>query len=404
MLENVQGRNIVLGVSGGIAAYKSVELCRRLVDAGAYVAPIMTEDAHRFIGPVTLSALASEPEQTSLWDDASPNPHTRLGQNADVIVVAPATARVIAAYAMGLSHDVLVATLIATRAPVVLCPAMHTEMWEHPSVQHNIEVLRSRGVIIVEPQAGRLAGGDIGTGRLADTDSIASAIDSVLAASHDLSGVSVLVTAGGTREPIDAVRVIANRSSGKQGYAVAENAARRGAIVTLVTTVDRPTLASITVIPVETADDMLRAVACHSDSSDVIIMSAAVADFRPVHRSDGKIKKADGVPEIVLEKTPDILAGLGARKREGQILVGFAAETDDLLVHAQDKLVRKNLDLIVANDVSAPGVGFSHDTNAVTILGAGGVLQTVALTDKHHIATAVLDSVVELRSNHSPHK
>lgn len=404
MLENVQGRNIVLGVSGGIAAYKSVELCRRLVDAGAYVAPIMTEDAHRFIGPVTLSALASEPVHTSLWDDASPIPHTRLGQNADVIVVAPATARVIAAYAMGLSHDVLVATLIATRAPVVLCPAMHTEMWEHPSVQHNIEVLRSRGVIIVEPQSGRLAGGDIGTGRLADTDSIASAIDSVLASSHDLSGVSVLVTAGGTREPIDAVRVIANRSSGKQGYAIAENAARRGATVTLVSTVDRPTLASITVIPVETADDMLRAVTCHSDSSDVIVMSAAVADFRPVHRSDGKIKKADGVPEIVLEKTPDILAGLGARKREGQILVGFAAETEDLIVHAQDKLVRKNLDLIVANDVSAPGVGFSHDTNAVTILGAGGVLQTVALTDKHHIASAVLDSVVELRSNHSPHK
>ena len=404
MLENVQGRNIVLGVSGGIAAYKSVELCRRLVDAGAYVAPIMTEDAHRFIGPVTLSALASEPVHTSLWDDASPIPHTRLGQNADVIVVAPATARVIAAYAMGLSHDVLVATLIATRAPVVLCPAMHTEMWEHPSVQHNIEVLRSRGVIIVEPQSGRLAGGDIGTGRLADTDSIASAIDSVLAASHDLSGVSLLVTAGGTREPIDAVRVIANRSSGKQGYAIAENAARRGATVTLVSTVDRPTLASITVIPVETADDMLRAVTCHSDSSDVIVMSAAVADFRPVQRSDGKIKKADGVPEIVLEKTPDILAGLGARKREGQILVGFAAETEDLIAHAQDKLVRKNLDLVVANDVSAPGVGFSHDTNAVTILGAGGVLQTVALTDKHHIASAVLDSVVELRSNHSPHK
>ena len=404
MLENVQGRNIVLGVSGGIAAYKSVELCRRLVDAGAYVAPIMTEDAHRFIGPVTLSALASEPVHTSLWDDASPIPHTRLGQNADVIVVAPATARVIAAYAMGLSHDVLVATLIATRAPVVLCPAMHTEMWEHPSVQHNIEILRSRGVIIVEPQSGRLAGGDIGTGRLADTDSIASAIDSVLASSHDLSSVSVLVTAGGTREPIDAVRVIANRSSGKQGYAIAENAARRGATVTLVSTVDRPTLASITVIPVETADDMLRAVTCHSDSSDVIVMSAAVADFRPVQRSDGKIKKADGVPEIVLEKTPDILAGLGARKREGQILVGFAAETEDLIAHAQDKLVRKNLDLIVANDVSAPGVGFSHDTNAVTILGAGGVLQTVALTDKHHIASAVLDSVVELRSNHSPHK
>ena len=231
-MESVRGRNIVLGVSGGIAAYKAVEVCRRLVDAGAHVAPILTDDAHRFIGPVTFSALASEPVHTSLWDDSSPIPHTRLGQNADVIVVAPATARVIAAYAMGMSHDLLTATLIATRAPVVLCPAMHTEMWEHPAVIDNIALLRRRGVVIVEPQAGRLAGGDIGTGRLADVDTIVSTIDNVLSGrGKDMSGLSVLVTAGGTREPIDAVRVIANRSSGKQGYAIAEEALKRADFV-----------------------------------------------------------------------------------------------------------------------------------------------------------------------------
>ena len=259
-IDSVRGRRIVLGVSGGIAAYKSVEVCRRLVDAGAHVAPILTEDAHRFIGPVTLSALASEPVHTSLWDDSSPIPHTRLGQNADLIVVAPATARIIAAYAMGFSYDLLTATLIATRAPVVICPAMHTEMWEHPAVVDNIALLRSRGVIVVEPQEGRLAGGDVGTGRLADTETIVAAVNEALSSSGgDMSGMSVVVTAGGTREPIDAVRVIANRSSGKQGYAIAEEAFKRGAGVTLISTVDRTTLPGIKVVAVETAQQMMDA-------------------------------------------------------------------------------------------------------------------------------------------------
>lgn len=402
-MESVRGKNIVLGVSGGIAAYKAVEVCRRLVDAGAHVAPILTDDAHRFIGPVTFSALASEPVHTSLWDDSSPIPHTRLGQNADVIVVAPATARVIAAYAMGMSHDLLTATLIATRAPVVLCPAMHTEMWEHPAVVDNIALLRRRGVIIVEPQAGRLAGGDIGTGRLADVESIVSAIDNVLSGrGRDLTGLSVLVTAGGTREPIDAVRVIANRSSGKQGYAIAEEALKRGATVTLISTVDRATLSGITVVPVETAEQMLTAVNASAPSSDVVVMTAAVADFRPVQSAEGKIKKDQGIPQIVLEPTPDILAALGARKPAGQTLVGFAAETSDLVDNARGKLQRKNLDLIVANDVGAPGVGFGHDTNAVTILGADGTTTEVGLVDKHSIATAVLDSVARMRSANRP--
>ena len=397
-MESVRGRNIVLGISGGIAAYKSIEVLRRLVDAGAHVAPIMTADAHRFVGPVTVSALASEPLHTSLWDDSSPIPHTRLGQNADVIVVAPATARVIAAYAMGLSDDLLVATLIATRAPVVLCPAMHTEMWEHPSVVDNIALLKSRGVIIVEPQSGRLAGGDIGTGRLADPETILEAIDAVLSAHNDLAGQHVVITAGGTREPIDAVRVIANRSSGKQGYAIAEVAHMRGAHVTLISTVDLPVPPGVSVVRVETAQQMQDAVTKAAASADVVIMAAAVADFRPVLSVEGKIKKNEGVPTITLEPTPDILAQLGSAKSVDQILVGFAAETDNLVDNARGKLERKNLDLIVANDVSAPGVGFAHDTNAVTILTAAGEMKSVPLANKRTIATAVLDSVVKVQS------
>lgn len=403
-IDSVRGRRIVLGVSGGIAAYKSVEVCRRLVDAGAHVAPILTEDAHRFIGPVTLSALASEPVHTSLWDDASPIPHTRLGQNADLIVVAPATARIIAAYAMGFSYDLLTATLIATRAPVVICPAMHTEMWEHPAVADNIALLRSRGVIVVDPQEGRLAGGDIGTGRLADPDTIVSVIHDVLTTSSgDMSGMSVVVTAGGTREPIDAVRVIANRSSGKQGYAIAEEALKRGAAVTLISTVERAASPGISVISVETAQQMMDAVIGVSGASDVVVMTAAVADFRPIQAASGKIKKHDGVPEIRLEPTPDILAALGASKPAGQTLVGFAAETDNVIENAQGKLVRKNLDLIVANDVSAAGVGFGHDTNEVTIITAAGDHNLVKLASKNSIATAVLDSVVKLRSTPRSH-
>ena len=402
-MESVRGRRIVVGISGGIAAYKAVEVIRRLVDAGAHVAPIMTEDAHRFIGPVTVSALSSEPVHTSLWDDASPIPHTRLGQTADLIVVAPATARVIAAYAMGFSQDLLVATLIATRAQVVICPAMHTEMWEHPSVQDNLALLRSRGVIVVDPQEGRLAGGDVGTGRLADPETILSAIDSALSiGARDMDGLSVLVTAGGTREPIDAVRVIANRSSGKQGYAIAEEAKKRGASVTLISTVDRPSVPGVNVVAVETAQQMLDAVSAHAPVSDVVVMTAAVADFRPVQAAEGKIKKHKGIPEITLEPTPDILASLGSSKPAGQTLVGFAAETDDVLANAAGKLQRKNLDMIVANDVSAPGVGFGHDTNAVTILCADGSQIQVELANKHTIATAVLDSVVKSRTTPRP--
>lgn len=393
-----RGRRVVLGVSGGIAAYKAVEVCRRMVDAGAHVAPVMTDDAHRFIGPVTLSALASEPVHTSLWEDASPIPHTRLGQGADVIVVAPATARVLSAYATGSSEDLLTATLIATRAPVVVCPAMHTEMWEHPAVQHNIALLKSRGVTVVDPQEGRLAGGDSGTGRLADPESILAAVAGVLAVERDLAGVRVLVTAGGTREPIDAVRVIANRSSGKQGHAVAEEAFARGAAVILVTTAEIAAPEGIEVVRVETAQEMHDAVMARWSSCDVAVMTAAVADFRPVAPAANKLKKEAGAPQIVLEPTPDILAAMGESKRPGQTLVGFAAETDDMVANATKKIARKNLDLIVANDVSAPGVGFAHSTNEVTILGSDGSRVHVALAEKRLVARAVLDSVVGSRT------
>lgn len=395
------GRAVVLGVSGGVAAYKAVEVCRLLMDAGAIVRPVLTADAQRFVGAHTFSALASEPARTSLWDSPEPSPHTFLGQGADLIVVAPATARVLAAYAIGLSDDLLVATLLAGRAPVVVCPAMHTEMWEQPAVQANLTLLRERGVHVVEPGVGHLAGGDVGPGRLAEPADIVAACERVLAAAstaRDLGGLSVLVTAGGTREPIDAVRVITNRSSGKQGYALAEEAHSRGATVTLVTSLDRPVSPGIEVVRAETVEEMQAAVMPRAPHTDVIIQSAAMSDFRPKAPSDHKIKKDEGTPEIVLEPTHDFSVDLGRAKHAGQTLVGFAAETDDLLANAQRKLERKGLDLIVANDVSAPGVGFDHDTNAAVIIGADGVHQDVALSDKRVVARAVLDAVLRTRT------
>jgi phosphopantothenoylcysteine decarboxylase/phosphopantothenate--cysteine ligase len=392
----LQGKRIVLGVTGGIAAYKAIDIARRLVDVGAHVVPIMTEAAQHFVGTTTLSALASEPVQTELWHNpTTPIPHTTVGQGADLIIVAPATAKAIAAYRMGYSHDLLQNTLIATRAPVIVCPAMHTEMWEHPSVADNIAVLRGRGVYIVDPEAGRLAGGDIGFGRLASPESIVAAAERVLGPS-DLSGVSMIVSAGGTREPIDSVRVIANRSSGKQGYAVAEEAASRGASVTLVSTVSLPTPAGVTLVEVETAAQMQAAIESRSADADVIVMAAAVADFRPANAADHKLKKRDGTPEVVLEPTPDILAGLGQNKPDGQVLVGFAAETNDLIANAQAKLVRKHLDLIVANDVSAPAVGFAHDTNAVTLIRPDAKPVEIDLAAKRDIARAVINTIVEI--------
>jgi phosphopantothenoylcysteine decarboxylase / phosphopantothenate---cysteine ligase len=394
----LEGRRIVLGVSGGIAAYKAIEVCRRLVDRGAHVVPVLTRGATRFVGETTFSALASERAHTSLFHDDDPIPHTRIGRSADAVVVVPATARLIGSYAAGISNDLLTATLLATAAPVIVAPAMHTEMWEHPAVQDNLATLSRRGVHVVPPEEGRLAGGDVGEGRLASPETIVAAVEAALFEGHDLAGLHVLITAGGTREPIDPVRYVGNRSSGKQGHALAAEAAQRGAKVTLVTTVGLPTPPAADVVHVETAVEMEQAVQAAETSADVVVMAAAVADFRPAHVAQRKLKKQSGVPEIVLEPTPDILAGLGSRKRPGQTIVGFAAETDEVRENAAAKLAAKGADLIVANDVTAPGAGFEHDTNHVVILNADGTEHEVPLADKRAIARAVFDAVIQRRN------
>ncbi len=395
----LSGKRIVLGVTGGIAAYKAVEISRRLVDAGAHVSPIMTNAAKKFIGEITLSALASEPVQSSLWDGDDPIPHTTLGQEADLILVVPATANLIGTYAAGISNDLLTATLIATRAPVLICPAMHTEMWEHPAVQENLETLRRRGVNIVDPDDGILAGGDVGKGRLAGVEKILDNAESVLGR-NDLHGLRFLITAGGTREPIDPVRFISNRSSGKQGYALAKAAKIRGADVTLITTMESEAPSGVKILCSETASEMQSVVMSESPDADVIIMAAAVADYRPSEIAEQKIKKTEAISAIDVEPTHDFLVDLGTEKKLDQTLVGFAAETENLEENAIEKLKRKRLDLIIANNVSLPGVGFAHDTNEVTIIGED-TKWTLPLSDKRIIADGILDAIVEVRQENS---
>lgn len=393
------GRRIVLGVCGGIAAYKAVQVCRAMVDAGAHVSVVMTDAATNFVGEATFSALGSEPVRRSLFDDPGDAiPHTQLGQDADLVVVAPATAKLLSAYAHGFSHDLLTNVLIATRAPVLVCPAMHTEMWEHPAVRENVKLLRNRGVKVLGPATGRLAGGDMGPGRLVEPEEVIAAAAVLLGEVNDMAGLRVLVTAGGTREPIDPVRFLGNRSSGKQGHAIAEAAAARGAEVLLVTTTSLPTSSVLTVRQVETAAEMHHAVLSGAQDADVVVMAAAVADFTLTTVRDDKLKKADGVPTIELEPTVDILAALGSDKPDHQILVGFAAETNDVLANAKAKREAKGADLLVANNVSAEGVGFEHDTNEVLILSSGGE-RHVPLSDKSSVANAVLDAVIDERSH-----
>ena len=392
----VRGRCIVLGVTGGIAAYKAAEVCRRLVGVGAHVVPVLTAGALRMVGETTFSALASEPAVTSLWNDpSSAIPHTSLGQRAEAVVVCPATARLLSDLRTGRSGDVLTATLLATRAPVIVAPAMHTEMWEQPSVRDNVAVLADRGVIVVGPVEGPLAGGDIGSGRMAEPAEIVAAVEAVLTP-QSLAGRRVLVTSGGTREPIDAVRFVGNRSSGKQGAAVASEAAARGAEVVLVTTERDRAPAPARVVVVETAAEMAAAVELEAPGADAVVMAAAVADFRPARPAGAKLKKGAGVPALELEPTRDILASLGASKPPGQVLVGFAAETEDLETNALSKLRSKNLDVIVANDVSKEHVGFGHDTNEIVMYTADGARHHVPLTTKQEAARAVLDKVAAL--------
>ncbi len=392
---------IVLGVTGGIAAYKSVELLRQLRALDYHVTPVLTPDATRFVGAVTFSALASEPVRTSLYGDPTTSiPHTYLGQHSDLVIVAPATAHLIARYALGLADDLLTATLLATRAPVLLCPAMHTEMWEQPSVQENLATLRRRGVMILGPDVGPLAGGDAGAGRMVNPDVIVEAARRILEGYRGpLSDRHVVVSAGGTREAIDPVRVISNRSSGRQGYAIASVAARLGARVTLVSTVSLElpldVTRSISVVTVESADELLAMMVKLQANADVLVMAAAVADFR-VQATSHKLKRRDGVPTLHFESTPDVLAALVSGRREGQVVVGFAAESEDLERNAREKLARKGVDLLVANDVSAPGVGFEHDTNEVTIFERSGASEVVSLRSKEGVAEAILARVASL--------
>ena len=394
---------IVLGVSGGIAAYKSVELLRRLRDVGYFVSPVLTPDATRFVGEVTFSALASEPVRVSLYGDpTTPIPHTFLGQHADLIVVAPATAHLIARYAMGLGDDLLSATLLASRAPVLLCPAMHTEMWEQPSVQENLATLRRRGVMILEPAVGPLAGGDEGAGRLREPQEIFSMVQRILEGYRGiLSGRRVLISAGGTHEAIDPVRVVTNRSTGRQGYALAEVAARLGAQVTLVSTVARDVALdvrrSIDVVAVESAAQMAIAMRENFVGADVAIMAAAVADFT-FDVAPTKLKKDAGPPVLSPVATLDIVSDLATRRSPGQVVVAFAAETEDLEARAREKLTRKGVDLVVANDVSQPFVGFAHDTNAVLLVGRDGPVEKLSLRSKDAIAEVILAKVASLLS------
>ncbi|MDH2902516.1 MAG: bifunctional phosphopantothenoylcysteine decarboxylase/phosphopantothenate--cysteine ligase CoaBC [Actinomycetota bacterium] len=392
---------IVLGVAGGIAAYKSVELLRRLRDEGYFVSPVLTPDATRFVGAVTFSALASEPARVSLYGDPStPIPHTYLGQHADLIVVAPATAHLIARYAMGLGDDLLSATLLASRAPVLLCPAMHTEMWEQPSVQENLATLRRRGVMVLAPEVGHLAGGDEGAGRLPEPDTIFALVQRILEGYRGiLSGRRVLVSAGGTREAIDPVRTLTNRSSGHQGYALAEVAARLGAQVTLVSAATRDVALdvrrAIRVVPVESAAQMATAMFENFAVADVAIMAAAVADFT-FAASPAKLKKDAGLPELRPVPTQDIVTELAARRSPGQLVVAFAAETEELESRALDKLSRKGVDLVVANDVSQPLVGFAHPNNEVLLVGRDAAVERLSLRSKEAISEAILTKVASM--------
>ena len=395
------GKEIVLGVTGGIAAYKAAEVVSRLRKQGANVHVIMTENARQFITPLTLETLSGNPvvyhtfERPATWEVE----HIALAKRAEVFVIAPATANILAKMACGIADDMLSTTVLATKAPVLVAPAMNTGMWTAPATRQNVETLRQRGVGFVGPEAGFLACGDEGSGRMSEPAAIVEAIESILCPRRDMEGLRVMITAGGTRERIDPVRYIGNDSSGKMGFALAEAARARGAEVTLVcghTTAKRPE--GVPVTEVESTCELYEAVLERAAEQDVIIQAAAPADYRPAHPSTQKIKKqaGEGITLELLEN-PDIAAAVGAAKRPGQTLVGFAAETEHLLDNARRKLDKKNLDMIVANDVSQPGAGFNVDTNIATLLTRSGAVEC-PLQSKRALAERILDEIMALRN------
>jgi phosphopantothenoylcysteine decarboxylase/phosphopantothenate--cysteine ligase len=394
---------VALGVSGGIAAYKAAELVRLLQDRGLRVQVIMTRAAQEFVRPLTFAALSGEKVITNLFGAGAEDPnidsaveHIAVAQTIDALVVAPATADVLAKFAHGEANDFLTTLFLATTAPVVIAPAMNVNMWDNPATQANIEILKNRGYRVVNPDSGYLACGMIGAGRLATNDKIVDAVLAALGATPDLVGETVLITAGGTREPIDPVRYIGNRSSGKMGYALAEAALRRGAKVILIsapTALKPPSAAEY--IAVQTAAEMRNAVLANLERSTIIIKAAAVADFTVRNAADNKIKRK-GPVTLELEPTPDILAEVAATKGS-RIVVGFAAETENGLENARKKLESKSLDAIVLNDVSQPGIGFDSERNAVTILTPSGA-ENVPETSKWEVAHRVLDAVVKIKT------
>jgi phosphopantothenoylcysteine decarboxylase/phosphopantothenate--cysteine ligase len=389
------GRRIVLGVTGGVAAYKAAYLARRFMEQGAEVRTVMTGSAQRFVGTATFAALTGTQPVTDLFSGPDVSPHTTLAAWADLVVIAPTTAATLSRIAHGESSNALVATVMATRAPVVVAPAMHTEMWDHAATQQNIETLEGFGYTIVPPEAGELAGGDVGVGRLADPDTIVLAVDALLGIG-DLDGDIVLVTAGGTREAIDPVRYIGNRSSGKMGNALARTAVERGARVILVSAAPAPDdLTGIAFVPVETASEMAKAAWSAAPTCSIAVMAAAVADFRPVRASDEKLRRAEGIPDIELEATPDVLSGVNDADPR-PYLIGFAAEVGSLDA-AVDKAVRKGVNLLVANDITIDGAGFGSDANQVALITPDGQVDHLPLMPKTDVARMIWDAVVKAR-------
>jgi phosphopantothenoylcysteine decarboxylase/phosphopantothenate--cysteine ligase len=393
----LDGARVLLGVSGGIAAYKAAELARELLRAGAEVQPLLTAAGEAMVSRATFAALTGRRVPASVWDDPAAVEHVALARWGQVLVVAPATAHTLARMAAGLADDLLTNVALAFHGPVVVAPAMHTEMWQHPATRANLQLLEGRGVLVVPPATGPLTSGDVGPGRLAELDDLVEGVAAALSPARGLVGVKVLVSLGGTREPLDPVRYLGNRSSGRMGAAIAAEALRRGAEVTAVTAatvVDPPAAARR--LRVETAQELYDTVLAEAPAHDVLVMAAAVADFRPKRASAGKLKKEQGVPEVVLEPTPDTLAELGRRRRPGQVLVGFAAETDDHLAGARRKLERKRLDLVVLNHVEGPRSAFGADDADASLVDADGV-EELAGASKAAIAARLLDRVEALR-------
>ncbi|MBQ8111524.1 MAG: bifunctional phosphopantothenoylcysteine decarboxylase/phosphopantothenate--cysteine ligase CoaBC [Clostridia bacterium] len=389
-------KRIVLGVTGGIAAYKACDLVRRLVKQGAKVRVVLTENAARFVPPLSFEALSGNPAYTDTFAPRAQMEHIALARWADAFAIAPATANCLAKLACGIADDLLSTTALAMTAPLLIAPAMNANMWRHPATQQNLKTLLARGARTVGPDSGRLACGDDDVGRMAQPESIVAALDALLNPRQDLAGLRVLVTAGPTVERIDPVRYITNRSSGKMGYAIAEAARDRGARVTLVSgPVQLSAPAGVEVVYVESSAQLCKAVLERGAEADAVIQAAAPADFRPAQTAAHKIKKTGEGMTLALENTVDIAAELGRRKRPGQVLVAFAAETDDLLENAKGKLERKNADLVVANDVSRSDAGFGVDTNAVTLITREGA-RALPLMSKREAADGILDLVAEL--------